>query len=471
MPPIPLALLPCCILLRAAALLIAPVSRSGWRQEWLAEAWGHYTQERGVWCMYRAITGCVQDAWWHFIDESSGKRRLLESLRSPAFCVLSLLVLFGGCILGSGFLPATRAILEPLPYGGGQNRIAVVSRAGRLEAVRRGIPGFLAADWKKHSTRIESLALCLLPRKATFTAGGKAAEVLRLTGTPNLFQVLGMKLPDRGSQMHSMWMSENFWNREFHGNAQIVGQTALVNGGSVVIAGILPQEFWFLSPAVDVFELDNATFAREAVVVVRSKPDVSEQALETELIKVAADEGYEFARTAPHAIFLREAMQTPLWLFGSALFIAGVLVALAYGSRWMHVDEAGDLLPRRHLRWWSFFAAKTAMGLVIVLVLGIELFVGRSQQAISGALGGPALIWFYITGCSFVLFTSISDQRSRCRVCQRLLASPIRIGCPGCLLLDWAGTEFLCPQGHGVLYVPHHVACWEEEDRWVLLEV
>jgi hypothetical protein len=207
------------------------------------------------------------------------------------------------------------------------------------------------------------------------------------------------------------------------------------------------------------------------MVVVRAKPDVSADALESELVKVAADEGYEFARTAPQATFLRQAMQTPLWLFGSALFIAGVLVALAYGSRWVRADDAGDLLPRRHWRWWSFFAAKTALGLVIVLVLGIEILVGRGQQAIGDALGGPALIWFYITGCSFVLFTSISDQRSRCRVCQRLLASPIRIGCPGCLLLDWAGTEFLCPQGHGVLYVPHHVACWEEEDRWVLLEV
>jgi hypothetical protein len=471
MPPIPLALLPCCVLLRVTALLIPPAHRGGWTDEWLAEAWAHYTQERGLWRMYRAVAGCIQDAWWHFVDDSSGKRRFLESLRSPGFCLLCLLVLFGGCILASGFLPATTAILEPLPYGGGQNRIAVVSRAGRLEAVRRGVPGFLAADWKKHSTRIESLALCLLPRKTTFAAGGKTTEALRLAGTPNLFQVLGVKLPDRGPDTHSLWISANFWKREFHANPQIAGQIALVNGARVVIAGVLPHEFWFLSPAIDVFELDNATFAAQGVVVVRSKPDVSAQALEADLIKIAADEGYEFARTAPHAIFLRQAMETPLWLFGSALFIAGVLVTLAYGSRWMHVDEAGDLLPRRHWRWWGFFAAKTTMALVIVLVLGIELFVGRSQQAISGALGGPALIWFYITGCSFVLFTSISDQRSRCRVCQRLLASPIRIGCPGCLLLDWAGTEFLCPQGHGVLYVPHHVACWEEEDRWVLLEV
>jgi hypothetical protein len=470
MPPIPLALLPCCVLLRVAGLLIPPSNRSDWMQEWLAEAWAHYAQSRGLWRMYRAVAGCLHDAWWHFTDDSIGKRRLRESLRSPGFCLASLVMLFAACVVGSGLAPATRAVLEPLPYGGGQNRIAVISRAGRLEAVRRGVPGFLAADWKKHSMLLESFAVCLFPRKASFSADGKTTEVLRLAGTPNLFQVLGVKIHDRGTDTRALWISTGFWKNQFHG-AQIIGQTALVNGQSVVIAGVLPPEFWFLSPAIEVFELDRATFAAQGMLVVRSKPDVSAQALESDLVKTAADEGYEFAHTAPHAIFLRQAMQTPLWLFGSALFIAGVLVALAYGSRWMRVDEAGDLLPRRHWAWWSFFLAKTTLGLLIVLVLGIELFVGRSQQAISDALGGPALIWFYITGCSFVLFTSISDQRSRCRVCQRLLTSPIRIGCPGCLLLDWAGTEFLCPHGHGVLYVPHHVACWEEQDRWVLLEV
>jgi hypothetical protein len=169
--------------------------------------------------------------------------------------------------------------------------------------------------------------------------------------------------------------------------------------------------------------------------------------LEAELEKAAERRGYEFAQTAPHAVFLREAMQTPLWLFAGALLVGAVLVILAHGSRWMRADESGDLLPRRSGRWWAFFAVKTTLALATVLVAGIEIFVDRNQQTISEALGGPALIWFYTVGCSLVLFGSISDQRSRCRVCQRLLAFPIRVGCPGCLFLDWAGTEFLCPQG------------------------
>jgi hypothetical protein len=470
MPPIPLALLPCRALLWAAGFLIVPPQRAAWQQEWLAEAWAFYAQSHALLYIYRAALGCLPDAWCHFTEDSEGKRRVVESVRSPRFCLGALCVLLFACVVGSGFLPATRAIVAPLPYGE-QDRIAVISRTGRLEPVRQGIPGFLAADWKSRSKLMNGFAICLFPRKATLAAHGHSIEVLRLVATPNLFSVLGVKIPEKAQAARSLWLSETFWERQFRGDTAIVGQTASVNGSNIVVAGVLSRDFWFLSPAIEAFELDDATYAAQGMAVVRSKPDVTAQALEAELVKTAADNGFEFARTAPHIIFLRQAMQTPLWLFGSALFIAGVLVALAHGSRWMRVDEAGDLVQRRNWKWWAFFTTKTLLGLVIVLVLGIELFVGRSQQAISDALGGPALIWFYIVGCSLVLFASISDQRSRCRVCQRLLASPIRIGCPGCLLLDWAGTEFLCPQGHGVLYVPHHVACWEEEDRWILLEV
>jgi hypothetical protein len=53
------------------------------------------------------------------------------------------------------------------------------------------------------------------------------------------------------------------------------------------------------------------------------------------------------------------------------LFFSAVLVVLAHGSRWIRIDESGDLLPRRNWRWWGFFALKATLGLIVVLVLGI----------------------------------------------------------------------------------------------------
>ncbi len=70
-----------------------------------------------------------------------------------------------------------------------------------------------------------------------------------------------------------------------------------------------------------------------------------------------------------------------------------------------------------------------------------------------------------------MFFWSLADQRARCRVCLRLLCFPVRIGCPGCLLLDWSGTELLCTEGHGVLHIPHMAPSWDEEaEHWVALD-
>jgi hypothetical protein len=99
----------------------------------------------------------------------------------------------------------------------------------------------------------------------------------------------------------------------------------------------------------------------------------------------------------------------------------------------------------------------------------------RSESAILLASrdpgDGPFLVWLYVLGSMGVLFWAVADQRARCRVCLRLLAFPVRVGCPGCLLLDWSGTELFCSEGHGVLHVPHMAPSWDEEaERWISLD-
>jgi hypothetical protein len=45
------------------------------------------------------------------------------------------------------------------------------------------------------------------------------------------------------------------------------------------------------------------------------------------------------------------------------------------------------------------------------------------------------------------------DQRSRCPVCLRRLATPVSFGCLSHTLLEWHGSESICPRGHGLLQV------------------
>jgi hypothetical protein len=78
--------------------------------------------------------------------------------------------------------------------------------------------------------------------------------------------------------------------------------------------------------------------------------------------------------------------------------------------------------------------------------------------------------WLFVMGSTSALAWSMADQRQRCRVCLKRLGMAAHVGCTGCLLLDWAGTELVCVEGHGMLHVPEMVACWQDPDRWTSLD-
>ncbi len=467
---------PCSGMVWLAGLFVPAACRAEWKREWQAEIWHRrYQYEmRGemFWTdwveIYRNCSGILPDAWWYFQNDDERRNRILEQLRSPRFCLLFLTSLLIACVVGSGFVPVTRKVFLPQLYLK-ENRIAVISRTGRLEPIRRGIPPALARTWQHQSHLLEGMAQCSFPRRISVAFGNKRGEALLLQSTGNLLPLLGLPAAFSFAGPHRVFVSYDFWKTQLQKRPNIIGQRLAVNETETVVAGILPKDFWFLSPAVAFYQPDLDTPRLPGMLVVRRRPGVTARQLEAELEKTANNSGYEFTRTAPHAMILRDAVQTPLLLFAAALIVALVLVGLAHGSRWMRGNGLNALIPKRSIRRWGFFVLKTALALMVILVLGLEMLVPQTQQIISDSLGGPVLFWFYIVSCSLVLFASVSDQHARCRVCQRLLALPIRIGCPGCLLLDWSGTEFLCTQGHGMLYVPHHVSCWEEADRWVRL--
>jgi hypothetical protein len=475
-------LIPCRAIVYIASVLAPSSLRCDWRREWLSEIW-HQSRApeiekgelRSIWRLYCSSFGSLADAWWQFREDGHALSRLSRILRSPRFCLSSLGLLFLICFVVSGFLPATRTVLFPLPYQDG-DRMAIVSRTGRMEPVRRGIPKEIAQAWLRNSHLIDAMASSSFATQVSAIAGGRRVTTSFVTASSNLFDVLGVAIAPAashsagGDTQPAVYLSHAFWEKQLHGDSQIVGTRLLIKGRAEVVAGILPVNAWFLSPAIGIYRLQPMDDEAGGLLVVHCRPHVSTSALERELAQAAEGEGYAFVSTAPHAVFLPDAQRAPISIFAAACFLAMVLAVLAHGPRWMRLNNVADWLPSKNWRWWKFFFVKTLLALLLVFIVGLELFVAGTRQTMSEALGGPALMWFYIVGCNAVLLASISDQRARCRVCQRLLGLPIQIGCPGCLLLDWAGTEFLCPQGHGVLYVPHHVACWEQEDTWVLLE-
>jgi hypothetical protein len=134
--------------------------------------------------------------------------------------------------------------------------------------------------------------------------------------------------------------------------------------------------------------------------------------------------------------------------------------------------QAANLITWRTVARALFFCSKAALLLLAVLLAGLEFTRAASITMLGGTdlATEPLSTWLFLLGCMGALSWSIYDQRRRCRVCLRRYGLAAQIGCPGCILLSWAGTELVCLEGHGTLHVAGRVASWREQDRWTSLD-
>ncbi len=104
------------------------------------------------------------------------------------------------------------------------------------------------------------------------------------------------------------------------------------------------------------------------------------------------------------------------------------------------------------VRRWLFFAIKIALICQIIFCASMSLM-----------LIGAWVI--YLLAFRWALI----DQRQRCPVCLRSLTKPTQIGWPSQTFLEWYGTELICEQGHGLLYVPEIPSSCYNTQRWLYL--
>ena len=75
-----------------------------------------------------------------------------------------------------------------------------------------------------------------------------------------------------------------------------------------------------------------------------------------------------------------------------------------------------------------------------------------------------------LAGFLLSLRWAFNDQRRRCPTCLYRLDSPVRMGRPSWILLDWNRLEYLCPKGHGVLHVPAESVSGSFGQTWTSMD-
>jgi hypothetical protein len=259
-----------------------------------------------------------------------------------------------------------------------------------------------------------------------------------------------------------------------HSDPKAIGSSIKVGSRIYRVAAVLAGNMRFLTRRPSIYLVQPYLTDPQVFVVARVRPGVTPSKIDGELTKIAEDVSYYFLRSQIRMAYLNSIVLAPLESFAVAVFVSALLALAVWRVRFRHVHNALNAANREAtVRRAGFFAAKTCLALALVFAAGLEWT--RSESAIlfgsRDPANGPFLLWLYVLGAMGVMFWSLADQRARCRVCLRLLCFPVRIGCPGCLLLDWSGTELACTEGHGVLHIPHLAPSWEQEsDHWIALD-
>jgi hypothetical protein len=266
------------------------------------------------------------------------------------------------------------------------------------------------------------------------------------------------------------------WKSLFHGDPRAIGKHILIAGDSHIITAVLPSGFSFLTRKPSIYITRPSKRGDRVMVVGRVRPGADLSKLDGELARIARQYDYYFFLMDPklRSTTLSGVVFSPVRLFSLAFAISLFPMLWFSRVRTRHIRHA--LMPPNRSATTHrvcFFAAKLALALALVFVVGLEWARPESSLLLTWTDEGSGLgiIWIYSLGAMAALFGSVADQRARCRVCLRLLAFPVRIGRPGSLLLDWGGTEFLCSEGHGVLHIPQLSTSWDEDaDRWITLD-
>ncbi len=100
---------------------------------------------------------------------------------------------------------------------------------------------------------------------------------------------------------------------------------------------------------------------------------------------------------------------------------------------------------------WSSKLRRGIFLVVKIALLQSMVLCGSLVQILLGPLGRLTVI-AGAAAAVLALRWVIIDQQRRCPMCLRLLTSPIIIGTPSRTFLEWYGTEWTCPHGHGLLH-------------------
>ena len=475
-------------LIRAASWIVPARTRRAWRERREAEVrhWWLFLAERGD-STTDARQRVLQRCWEAFTDalaerfpgaETEGWPR--RTVRGPRFLFAALAAALAIILAGTGFLSSIRTVYRPLPFPEA-NRLVACYQVHFLSA-SLGVQARYFEPWRKESQTLTGLAAYHIETYVLSRPGSRNTSLAGARVTPDFFHVLGSTAmlgrtfgPQENPTEAEVVLSYRLWRSGFGSNRQIVNLPITLDGKSFRVIGVLPPDFWFHSPDLDLWTLSPSPSRGEQAprllrVIGRLRPGVTARAARAELDGIALHTpGFRGGslRVASLGEYLRPALS-----FIFSVFVAAVSLGLAAALlQWLRSCWRLGSYSWAALRYWAFFFAKSALLAAGVATACAELSAWNTLGLHSYKFVVSLLAdWLVVLGVLLAFQWAILDQARRCPVCLRLLSTPFTSGSWSSALIEPASTELLCDQGHGTLCVSDSYTTLGEIRRWVTLE-
>ena len=482
----------CNHLLRVASWIVPRGQRVEWLREWQGEVWhwGHFLMESGRLSgrteqeLLRHCWGAFADATWHRFNRVAVLRFMHEWPRTPRFCIFAILVVLVLLLPGDP-VSIFSGFIAPPPYADSDHLMTVFVP---------GRPTWLAPellrDWVFQLSRETPLisggaAYAWRPSRVRGPSGTES--ILSARVTPGLFGLLGVR-PSLGRTIQEtdlsscgscVVLSDALWRSQFHSDQRVIGRSLFLDGRQVEIIGVLPPHCRLAGREIGVFS-PFGTGSRPllpmyewpgALLRVPTGADPVKARKELEAVIDQADSMP--ANTKLGIISVKdleyEFLESCLTWFA---FIFLFLLVLMWGPFARLVTTGPHGNARDGFRWWVFFAVKSTLLLMTVLIICLELVhlaglgSGRSRQPFISA----GAMWLFWVGATLALTWSIRDHLGRCRSCLKRFGAKVNLGNAGDLFLERTGTELVCDGGHGILHIPLMPDSCVDSERWTYFD-